>query len=257
VPCCAIVGKRDAEDDDDDPFGGSAGSSNYRIGGHQCKGDIDYDLLTRLIMVLALGPDAVPDTMPTQTPTQGVNAGGSGAAGVTIPGLPPQQQKKNGGGGGGGAAQVNLQNQQQAQAQAQWERKRTEIFAQARGSILVFMPGLPEINRLSQLLSSHWKAGGGSGGGNSAVPHLKIMPLHGNLSPAEQKLVFKDASRGELKVVIATNVAEASVTIPDVTVVVDTCRVKEIAFDTELQTTSLTMKFAAQDSLRQRRGRAG
>jgi HrpA-like RNA helicase len=69
--------------------------------------------------------------------------------------------------------------------------------------------------------------------------------------------VFRDAGRNEIKIVIATNVAEASVTIPDVTVVVDTCRVKEISFDSEIQTSALMMKFAAQDSLRQRRGRAG
>ena len=50
---------------------------------------------------------------------------------------------------------------------------------------------------------------------------------------------------------------QASVTLPDVTVVIDTCRVKEISFDAEQQMSSLEMKKASQDSLRQRRGRAG
>jgi ATP-dependent RNA helicase DHX57 len=69
--------------------------------------------------------------------------------------------------------------------------------------------------------------------------------------------VFEPARSGELKVVVSTNVAEASVTIPDVTVVVDSCRVKEMDFDQERQMSALIMKFASQDSLRQRRGRAG
>ena len=84
-----------------------------------------------------------------------------------------------------------------------------------------------------------------------------LLPLHSNLSPAEQKRVFVPARRNEIKVVISTNIAEASVTIPDVTVVVDTCRVKELTYDVERQMTSLESKLAAQDALRQRRGRAG
>ena len=80
---------------------------------------------------------------------------------------------------------------------------------------------------------------------------------HGNLSPMEQKSVFEVARKGELKIVVSTNVAEASVTLPDVTVVIDSCRVKEIDFDVEKQMTALIMKKASKDSLRQRRGRAG
>jgi len=112
------------------------------------------------------------------------------------------------------------------------------------------MPGVPEINKLAKLLQQHYRQ-------DSSAPRLKILPLHGNLSPSEQKVVFTDAGRNEIKVVISTNVAEASVTIPDVTVVIDTCKVKEIQFDAEIQTSVLTTKFAALDSLRQRRGRAG
>ena len=83
------------------------------------------------------------------------------------------------------------------------------------------------------------------------------MSLHGSLSPSEQKKVFVPARFNEIKIVVSTNVAEASVTIADVTVVIDSCRVKEIGFDQENQMTSLLMKFAPQDSMRQRRGRAG
>ena len=50
---------------------------------------------------------------------------------------------------------------------------------------------------------------------------------------------------------------KASVTLPDVSVVIDTCTVKEIDFNTDLQMSALVMKKASKDSLRQRKGRAG
>ena len=115
------------------------------------------------------------------------------------------------------------------------------------------MPGLQEITRIINMLQS-------SLGGKDPMINgkkVKLMPLHGSLSPSEQRKVFQVAARNEIKVVVSTNVAEASVTIPDVTVVVDSCRVKEIGFDQDTQITTLLTKFASQDSLRQRRGRAG
>lgn len=183
------------QDFDSDDYEGESPYA-YQIGGRPRKGDIDYDLLTKLVMVLARG----------------------------------------------------------ALREAEVGAELAGMFAQAHGSILVFMPGVPEIGRLSRYLEAHYKTHSSSG---TPTPRLKIIPLHGNLSPAEQRVVFKDANKNEVKIVIATNVAEASVTIPDVTVVIDTCRVKEISFDAEIQTSALMMKFAAQDSLRQRRGRAG
>jgi HrpA-like RNA helicase len=196
-----ICGTARQQDYDGDDYYDGENPYAFQIGGRPRKGDIDYDLLTKLVMVLARGALRDADI-----------------------------------GGAEGAKEL------------------AGMFAPAHGSILVFMPGVPEIARLSRLLEAHYKSTSSSG---TAGPRLKIIPLHGNLSPTEQKVVFKDAAKNEIKIVIATNVAEASVTIPDVTVVIDTCRVKEISFDVEIQTSALMMKFAAQDSLRQRRGRAG
>jgi ATP-dependent RNA helicase DHX57 len=119
------------------------------------------------------------------------------------------------------------------------------------GAILVFVKGVPDINRTIMLLEQ-------------CITQIKtkaksvvILPLHSNLSPNEQKKVFNLARSNEIKVVISTNIAEASVTIPDVTIVIDTCRVKELAYDSERQMTSLESKLCAQDALKQRRGRAG
>ena len=112
------------------------------------------------------------------------------------------------------------------------------------------MKGVPEINRVIRLL-------------DECIAQIDrkisvlLLPLHSNLSPTEQKRVFTPARKNEMKVVLSTNIAEASVTIPDVTVVVDTCRVKELAYDIERQMTFLGSKLAAHDALRQRRGRAG
>jgi hypothetical protein len=187
MPVTMCVTARQQDYDGDDYYDGENPYA-YQIGGRPRKGDIDYDLLTKLVMVLARGALRDADI-----------------------------------GGAEGAKEL------------------AGMFA-------------PAIARLSRLLEAHYKATSSSG---TAGPRLKIIPLHGNLSPTEQKVVFKDATKNEIKIVIATNVAEASVTIPDVTVVIDTCRVKEISFDVEIQTSALMMKFAAQDSLRQRRGRAG
>lgn len=88
------------------------------------------------------------------------------------------------------------------------------------GAILVFMPGVGEIRRLLGEIS---RAGDASG--------IWALPLHGGLSPAEQTRVFKHPPAGSRKVVVSTNVAETSITIDDVTVVVDSGKVKETRYD--------------------------
>lgn len=79
------------------------------------------------------------------------------------------------------------------------------------GSILVFLAGAPEIQKLEKALRAELVE----------LP-LLILPLHGGLQPKEQSRVFHAAKKGVTKVVLATNIAETSVTIPDCTVVIDT-----------------------------------
>jgi len=87
------------------------------------------------------------------------------------------------------------------------------------------MPGVQEINNFIRILhEALWgRAGRGGAGLDSPVDGrtVRIMALHGGLSPTEQKRVFQPVRPGgrEVKVVVSTNVAEASVTIADVTVV--------------------------------------
>lgn len=92
----------------------------------------------------------------------------------------------------------------------------SSMLSRAEGAVLVFMPGVPEINKLIRLVHEALddiKAGEMSvalGHIAAASDRLRIatMALHGNLSPSEQARVFEPAGRGSLKIVVATNVAE-------------------------------------------------
>jgi ATP-dependent RNA helicase DHX57 len=79
------------------------------------------------------------------------------------------------------------------------------------GSILVFLAGAPEIRNMENAIKNQIRD----------LP-ITILPLHGGLQPKEQGRVFQSAHAGYTKIVLSTNVAETSVTIPDCTVVIDT-----------------------------------
>jgi len=114
------------------------------------------------------------------------------------------------------------------------------------GSILVFLPGSGEIDKaeraIQQIAKSH---------------AITILLLHGGLQADKQNLVFLPARKGYTKIILSTNVAETSITIPDCTIVVDTCKEKQSSYDPVNRMPLLLEQFASQDSLRQRRGRAG
>lgn len=114
------------------------------------------------------------------------------------------------------------------------------------GSILVFLPGAPEIERATNTLLRMTKG-----------EKMNVLPLHGGLQPQEQKKVFDSSAYGMTKVILSTNVAETSITIPDCTIVIDTTREKQSSYDPSNRMPLLIEKYASQDSLKQRRGRAG
>ncbi|KAL3943869.1 MAG: hypothetical protein SGBAC_002073 [Bacillariaceae sp.] len=113
------------------------------------------------------------------------------------------------------------------------------------GSILVFLPGAPEINQAKAVVG---KITGGL--------NVSLLPLHGGLQPKDQNAVFKSYG-GVTKVILSTNVAETSITIPDCTVVIDSCREKQSTYDPANRMPMLIEHFASKASLKQRRGRAG
>lgn len=114
---------------------------------------------------------------------------------------------------------------------------------QQEGGILIFMPGLVEIGRSIDALRS--------------IPNLHVLPLHASLQSAEQRRVFPHAPYGKRKVVVATNVAETSITIDDIVAVIDSGRVKETSYDPQNNIRKLEEVWASRAACKQRRGRAG
>ncbi|KAL3921982.1 MAG: hypothetical protein SGILL_002453 [Bacillariaceae sp.] len=113
------------------------------------------------------------------------------------------------------------------------------------GSILVFMQGVGEISQAMTVISKITRG----------TPIL-LLPLHGGLQPQEQNKVFRKFP-GQVKCILSTNVAETSITIPDCTVVIDSCREKQSSYDPVNRMPLLLDRFASKASLKQRRGRAG
>ena len=118
------------------------------------------------------------------------------------------------------------------------------------GAILIFVPGAMLINKLVKSLQTSHAI-------SSHDFKIKALPLHGGLPPAEQSKVFARPPPGITKIVVATNVAETSITIDDVTCVIDTGKANEVRFDATRGISRLQEVFVSQASCQQRRGRAG
>ena len=111
------------------------------------------------------------------------------------------------------------------------------------GGILIFLPGVMEINRVLDAIRS--------------IRNIHALPLHASLMSSEQRRVFPPAPRGLRKVIAATNVAETSITIEDIVAVIDTGKVKETSFDPQNNMVKLDEVWASRAACKQRRGRAG
>lgn len=121
-----------------------------------------------------------------------------------------------------------------------------EAVSQTNGGILAFLPGMREIIRLADRLK-------GAGYGEN----LMIQPLHGGLSWEMQKRAVAPAPAGSRKVVLATSIAETSLTIDGIEAVVDTGLMRCPVFDAGNGLTRLVTRRATRDAADQRRGRAG
>ncbi len=118
-----------------------------------------------------------------------------------------------------------------------------------RGSVLAFLPGQREIRNVARELGSLLPG--------LDVSDVDVLPLYGSLSLARQQRAIEPAPAGRRKVVLATNVAETSLTIDGVTVVVDSGLAREPLFDPGTATTRLTTRRISRSSAEQRAGRAG
>ncbi|WP_311477962.1 ATP-dependent helicase HrpB [uncultured Gulosibacter sp.] len=118
---------------------------------------------------------------------------------------------------------------------------REAMAAHPEHSALVFLPGHREVERVVTLL----RADG-----------IEAVPLTGSLSATEQDAVLQPARNGAQRAVVATSVAESSLTVPDIRIVVDSCLAREPRLDLARGISGLVTVSMSQDSGRQRAGRA-
>lgn len=121
--------------------------------------------------------------------------------------------------------------------------------AEVEGAILIFLPGLADIQELYELLQSDRKF--------SKSGKYQILALHSVLSSEDQSTAFKIPPPGVRKIVLATNIAETGVTIPDVVYVIDSGKVKENRYIESSRMNALEEVFVSKASAKQRSGRAG
>lgn len=114
------------------------------------------------------------------------------------------------------------------------------------GDVLVFLPGAAEIRRVGETLANAWRQGG-----------PRVIALHGSMPGAEQDAAIAPSAPGERKVVLATSIAETSLTIEGVRVVVDSGLARVPRFDIRSGMTRLETVRVTRDAAEQRRGRAG
>ena len=114
------------------------------------------------------------------------------------------------------------------------------------GGILIFLPGEKIIKDCVERL--YYSPFG---------RRLHILPLYGRLSKEEQERVFDPAPEGKKKVIVSTNIAETSVTISDITTVIDSGLAKLNFYSPRTYTSSLAESYVSKASCNQRKGRAG
>ena len=116
-------------------------------------------------------------------------------------------------------------------------------------AILVFLPGLAEITELITTMRAHPELGD--------TGRYRVLPLHSTLSTGEQKAVFEVPPPGVTKVVLSTNIAETSITIDDISCVIDAGTHKEMQYDTQCGMSCLKEVRVSLANAAQRAGRAG
>jgi HrpA-like RNA helicase len=122
-------------------------------------------------------------------------------------------------------------------------------FMSESGSILVFLPGWDDISTMHKLLSYSERYG------DAGV--YKLIQLHSGIPRLEQDEVFKSTQPGQHKIILSTNIAETSITIDDVVVVIDSGKLKERIYDPHVKLAFLKTTWISRAAARQRVGRAG
>ncbi|XP_050715032.1 ATP-dependent RNA helicase TDRD9-like [Eriocheir sinensis] len=126
------------------------------------------------------------------------------------------------------------------------DRRTSTEPVKKRGAVLVFLPGLVEIEKLMNMLARE-----------SAKFQWQLYPLHSSITKEEQQSVFIIPPIGFRKIIISTNIAESSITVPDIKYVIDFCLTKVLTCDEVTNYTSLKLAWTSKASCKQRAGRCG
>ncbi|MGI9319229.1 MAG: ATP-dependent RNA helicase HrpA, partial [bacterium] len=118
-----------------------------------------------------------------------------------------------------------------------------ELHQEALGDVLVFLPGEREIRESAAWLKNHVKSG------------LEILPLYARLTPAEQHRIFHPGSN--VRIILATNVAETSITVPGIRYVVDSGLARVSRYSPTRKLQRLPLEKISRASANQRAGRCG
>ena len=116
-------------------------------------------------------------------------------------------------------------------------------WREQHGDVLAFLPGVGEIERVRERLADR-------------LPDVPILPLHGQVEPAGQRAAIRRDAQGRRRIVLATAIAETSLTLDGVSVVVDSGLARQAEFDKAAGTTHLVTRRASQAAAAQRAGRA-
>ncbi|XP_011868007.1 PREDICTED: ATP-dependent RNA helicase DHX36 [Vollenhovia emeryi] len=116
------------------------------------------------------------------------------------------------------------------------------------GAILIFLPGMMDISNLNKMMLN-----------SQCYPGHRyiIYPLHSRMPTVDQKLIFKQPPEGVRKIIIATSIAETSITIEDVVYVINSGKIKYGKFDVKRNIQTLEPEWVSLANAKQRRGRAG
>jgi ATP-dependent helicase HrpB len=118
-----------------------------------------------------------------------------------------------------------------------------QAWCEKDGDILAFLPGVGEIERTRERVESR-------------LPDVLVLPLHGQVQPAQQRAAIRRDRDGRRRIVLATAIAETSLTLDGVSVVVDSGLARHAEFDKAAGTTHLVTRRASQAAAAQRAGRA-
>ncbi|XP_044263984.1 probable ATP-dependent RNA helicase spindle-E [Tribolium madens] len=116
------------------------------------------------------------------------------------------------------------------------------------GSVLVFLPGFHEIEEMHKVLMREK---------NTSVLEWEIIPLHSSLAHEHMIKAFQKPRPGCRKIILSTNIAESSVTVPDVNFVIDFCLTKNLVVNEVTKFSSLSLQWASHTNCIQRAGRVG